>query len=540
VGVAMAAATRSPASRRAPAGYVNRPISAGLLRRLACARKSIVVGGSQMKFKPVVACMLLAGVALVSATIALGSDNVKPPAWLEPKIAKLSKEKRDFLLSDKAEGMAGSFDKLFQRLQNKTPGEIEAYVDGMMSVVDAGKFHPETDMASIPLDTSQPGFNNWKTMRPKILTLPREPGPINLSYYMNGRGGIATFANSPVAIYPEDLVAGKVDVAIVGAPLDMGSGYRGAKGGPQALRDLYGAGGIDMFTMVDPSKELNIVDYGDIAVDNMSTERTVHHVRERVAEIAKTGTIPFIVGGDHSLEYSDVAGLADIHGKGSFGVVHFDSHFDAGQGGVHFITHGAPVYRAVKEGHVLGKNYIQVGLRGPWPGAEGFEWMRNNGVRYHAMPEIEKSGWETVMERALKEAREGGKKLFISFDVDVLDPAFAPATGTPVPGGLTMREVLPIMRRLCAENDIVGFEIVEVAPQIDPSYRTALNANFVMHACLTGIAMRKKGIKQVNFLSDLTTEHMQPEAGLKGEREGKVEKVDPTYARPKPYKRPTT
>lgn len=486
-----------------------------------------------MKLKTLLLAAVLTGAALTTAVVAQ-PDKVNAPAWLAPKIAGLSKAKRDFLLSEKAEQMAGSYERLFLRLKDKTPGEIEAYVDGMMSVVQSAKFNPDTDMGSIPLDTSDENFNGWKLMRPRELTLKREAGPITLSYYMQSRGGIATFANAPVAIYPEDLVAGKVDVAIVGAPLDMGSGYRGAKLGPSAMRSMSGGGGVDMFTMVNPSKELNIVDYGDIAVDNMSTERTVHHVRERIAEIARAGAIPFIVGGDHSLEYADVAGLADVHGKGSFGVVHFDSHFDAGQGGIHFITHGAPVYRAVKEGHVLGKNYIQVGLRGAWPGAEGFEWMRQNGVRYHAMPEIEKRGWEATMERALSEGRESGKKIFVSFDVDVLDPAFIPGTGTPVPGGLTMREALPIVRRLCAENELVGFEIVEVAPQLDPTYRTALNANFIMHACLTGVAMRKKGITQTNFLSELTTEHQQPEAGLKAEREGKAEKVDPTYGKPKP------
>jgi agmatinase len=113
--------------------------------------------------------------------------------------------------------------------------------------------------------------------------------------------------------------------------------------------------------------------------------------------------------------------------------------------------------------------------------------------------------------------------------VDVLDPAFVPGTGTPVPGGLTMREALPIVRRLCAENELVGFDIVELAPQLDSTYRSALNANFILHACLTGVAMRKKGITQPGFLSELSTEHMQPEAGIKGEREGKAEKVDPAY-----------
>jgi agmatinase len=477
-----------------------------------------------------VACAALCCVLAQDLPAAEAAKPTELPAWLAEKTGGLSKEQREFLLSDEPEGFTGTREKLYQRLRKKSPEEIAAYVDGMMTVVAARKFDPATDSASIPLNTESTEFNRWKVRRPASLEPKREPGPFSLSYYANSwQAGIRTFAGAPVAIYPEDLVAGKVDVAIVGAPLDMGSYYRGAGLGPLAMRNEYGAGDIDMYTMVDPTLELNVVDYGDIAVDNMSTERTVHHVRERIAEIARTGAIPFIVGGDHSLEYPNIAGLADVHGKGSFGVVHFDSHFDAGKNRPHFITHGQPVYRAVKEGHVLAKNFIQVGLRGPWPEAEGFEWMRNNGMRYHTMPTIEKHGWPETMKRALAEAREDGKKLYISFDVDVLDPAFVPGTGTPVPGGLTMREAIPIVRGLCAQDDIVGFDIVELAPQLDSTYRSALNANFIMHACLTGIAMRKKGITDPGFVSELTTEHMQPEAGLQGERDDKAEKVDPLY-----------
>ncbi len=481
--------------------------------------------------------LMLAATALTSVAVIAEGSKPPLPAELAQKVSTLPEEKREFLTSDTAEALAGSFPKLFQRLEGRSPAEIEAYIDGLMSAAEAVKFNPETDMAAIPLDTKSPYFNAWKVMRPRSMDPKREPGPFHLSRYLFQEGhqgvygnGIATFAGAPVALYPEDLVAGKVDVAIVGAPLDMGSGYRGAKDGPAAMRNQYGIGGIDMYTAVDPSKELNIVDYGDIAIDNMSTERTVQHVRERVAEIARTGALPFIVGGDHSLEYPDVAGLADAHGKGSFSVIHFDSHFDAGQGGVHFITHGAPVYRAVKEGHVRGKDYIQVGLRGPWPEVEGFEWMRNNGMHYYTMPTVEKYGWAAVMERVLKDAKANGKKLYISFDVDILDPSIQPATGTPVPGGLTMREAIPLIRRLCAENEMIGFEIVELAPQLDTSYRSALNANFIMHACLTGVAMRKKGITQPGFLADIMTDHHQPEAGLKAEKEGKAEKIDPDYA----------
>jgi agmatinase len=474
--------------------------------------------------------IVLLGCSAFAAAAAESAAPAELPDWLATKTSGLSQEQRDFLRSEDAEGFAGTREKLHQRLRNKSPAEVTAYIEGMMTVVAARKFNPATDMASIPLNTASSRFNSWRIRRPASLEPGREPGPFSLSYYAdNDDVGIRTFAGSRVAIYPEDLVAGKVDVAIVGAPLDMGSYYRGARFGPQAMRNEYGAGDIDMYTMVNPTDELTVVDYGDIAVDNMSTERTVQHVRERVAEIARTGALPFVVGGDHSLEYPNIAGLADVHGKGSFGVVHFDSHFDAGNDRPHFITHGQPVYRAVKEGHVRAENFIQIGLRGPWPSAEGFEWMRNNGMRYHTMPSIEKHGWAETMKRALAEAREGGRKLYISFDVDVLDPAFVPGTGTPVPGGLTMREAIPIVRGLCAQNDMVGFDIVELAPQLDSTYRSALNANFILHACLTGIAMNRKGITDPHFLSELTTEHMQPEAGVQGRRDGKAEPVDPQY-----------
>lgn len=472
------------------------------------------------------ATLLLGGLATAQQ-----STRTFSPA-VESVLTTLPAEQSAFLRSGAVRSFVPVEADLERRLSGMNATQMGAFAAAMMSAVEAGKFNAKTDMPSIPLNIEAKGFNSWKVKRPKGLDPERAPGPFALDRYVQGRGGIPTFFGLPVALTPEDLVAGKVDVAIVGAPLDMGSGYRGAKDAPSALRAMQGASRIDMYTAVNPSRELNIVDYGDIAVDNMSTELTVHHVRERVAEIARTGAIPFIIGGDHSLEYPNIAGLADVHGKNSFGVIHFDSHYDAGKASVHFITHGQPVYRAVKEGHVDPRNFIQIGLRGGWPGKDGFEWMRDNGMRYHTMPTIEKKGWPAVMEQALKEAREGGKKLYVSFDVDVLDPAFVPGTGTPVPGGLTMREAITIVRRMCAENEIVGFDLVEVAPMLDSTYRTALNANFIMHACLTGIAMRKTGIKDIGYFSELTTEHKQPESGIRGEKEGRRDKVDPFYARP--------
>ena len=443
-----------------------------------------------------------------SETAEQNKPKVEIPADLQEKLSSLPPEKLDYLRSGKTQRFLRA-PLMFDRFRQRTLAEIEASIDAMMSVETQQKFNAASDQPSIPLDTASPAFNSWKVLRPQELNPKREPGPFSLNRYAEGwHAAIPTFANAPVALTPQDLIAGKVDVAIVGAPLDMGSGYRGAKGGPLSLRKLgHAAAGNDMNTMVDPSAELNIVDYGDIAVDNMSSERTVHHVRDMVREIAQTGAIPFIVGGDHSLSYPNVAAMADVHGKGKVGVVHFDSHYDAGRGRAHLIDHGQPVWRVINEGHVLGKNYIQVGLRAKSPDIETFNWMREQGFRYHTMVEVEKKGWTAVMEQAIKEAREGTDKLFISFDVDVIDPAFMTGTGTPVPGGLTMREAIPIVRRLCAETNVVGFDLIEVDPLVDETYVTALNSNAIMHACLTGIALRRKGITQQNYLSPLATEH---------------------------------
>ena len=371
----------------------------------------------------------------------------------------------------------------------------------------------------IRLDPNDPGLNAWKELRDTSNDPAREPGPIDVQRFAGGMGwqGIPTFFRLPVALTPEDLTAGEVDVAIMGAPLDMGSGMRGAAFGPRQLRasDKYLGWGTysdpHMHVMVDPFKELTVVDYGDAPVDMLSTERSVGPIREMVREIAETGAVPFIVGGDHSLEYPNVAGVAAVYGKENVGVIHFDAHYDAGQGtNGHLLSHGQPIGRLVREGIVLGKNYIQVGLRGYWPGEDGFNWMREHEMRYHTMVEIERDGWDAVMARVLEEANDGPEKLYISLDIDVMDPAFTPGTGTPEPGGLLPRELFPLIRRLCAENNLVGFDLVEFNPLVDPGYTTALNANRLLRECLTGIAMRKKGITEKGFLSPLTVDDDRP------------------------------
>ena len=368
---------------------------------------------------------------------------------------------------------------------------------------------------SIPLNANDPSFDPWSQLRDPANDPDREPGPFYPGRLRNA--GVLTFFNLPIAINPADLTAGNVDVAILGAPLDMGVGMRGTAFGPGSLREslgVSGGGGLPhMHVGVAWKRELRVVDYGNSPIDRFSVERSMLPVRELVREIASTGALPLIIGGDHSLEYPDVAGVADIYGKENVGVIHFDAHYDAATEGYsgHLISHAQPVFRLIEEGHVLGQNYIQVGLRGYWPGEDGFEWMRENNFRYHTMVEIERDGWDVVMQRILAEANDGPEYLYVSFDIDVLDPAYASGTGTPEPGGLTTREVFPLVRALCTENNLVGFELVELNPLVDPGYTTVMNANRLVQECLTGIAMRKVGITDGAYLNPLTVEDAVPD-----------------------------
>lgn len=373
----------------------------------------------------------------------------------------------------------------------------------------------------IPLNTNDPTINKWKQLR-DFAEDKREPGLIHVQrFYMHYNNiGIPTFFHLPIALTPEDLKVGQVEVAIMGA--DLVNGIRARTYGPQEMRnprlsDNYLAWGEintpHMHVMVDPFKELKVADYGDAPVDPMSIERSAIEVRKMVREIASveigfsTHIIPIIIGGCHALMYPDVAGIVDVYGRGNVGVIHFDAHVDTQKETMgHVLTHGNPVWRLIDDGLVEGNNFIQIGLRGYHPDEESFRWAREEGMRYHTMVEVEHRGWRAVMEDIIKEAQNGPEYLFISFDLDCMEPVFMPGTHTPEPGGLTIREVLPIVRRLCAETKVVGFDLVELKPVADPTYVTMLNCNRIIRECMTGLAMRKKGLTEPHYLSPLTVD----------------------------------
>ena len=402
---------------------------------------------------------------------------------------------------------------------------------GTHTAVSAEKFDPKTKKTimelfraspnAIPLEPRDKSKNLLVLFRDCKEIKGRKPGPIDIQRTIGGTAkmGIPTFFRAPVALCPQDLKAGKVDVAIMGAPIDMSGGMRGTGYGPSAVRTgeiliPWGAvleaahptiGGIDFMRV------LKVVDYGDAPVDNWSAERTAIAVHHMVKEIAQTGAIPVIIGGDHSLMYSTVVAVTDVYGKGKVGVIHFDAHFD----GIpllfgHYLTHGAMVRRLIDEGHVKGRNFVQIGLNSFKPGGADLTWMRKNQVRYHFMHEIDKKGWRKVLKEVIAEARDGTKYLFISLDTDVLDPAYAPGMGTPEPGGMTVRELFPMLRAVANLKGVIGMEMVELNPLADNTYRSKLVAVRMLRELLTGVAMRKKGITDPFYVDKKWMSHNVP------------------------------
>ena len=376
---------------------------------------------------------------------------------------------------------------------------------------------------------SQRFGDSWRRRRSDGVGPQRDPGPIDLNRYelQPAYSGIPTFMRVPVCLTPADLRAGSVDAAIVGVPMDTGIGQRGAGFGPMAIRTAEGylpspaTMNNHLHVRVEPFSVLNVVDYGDAAVDPFSIDASVGPIREVVREVAETGAVPFVLGGDHSILWPDAAGCADVYGPGKLGVVHFDAHADCSQELMgHNATHGTPIRRLIEDEHVPGRNFVQVGLRGYYPDNELIDWMRQQGMRSHFMAEIERFGLDRVVEQAVSEALDGPEFLYISFDIDVLDPAYAPGTGTPEPGGFTTREVFPVIRRLRHEAHVVGFEVVEVAPANDPTYVTALNANRVILEALTGLAMRKLGLPGPHYLAPTTSGEDRVQAPASADGQG--------------------
>ena len=296
---------------------------------------------------------------------------------------------------------------------------------------------------------------------------------------------------------------GDGDVVIVGAPFDWGTTYRpGARFGPAAIRSAdYGA--MDGYrphlpTGIDPLGYLGVVDIGDIYVRPGELEVSIGRIADVVEDIASAGKVPIVLGGDHTITWPDALGVARVHGFGEVGLVHFDAHADTAfiQNGSLY-GHGTPMRRLVESGAVPGHRFVQIGLRGYWPEPEVMQWGREQKMRMFPMTDIVARGLDDVVDEAVDYSLEGGAKgVFISVDIDVVDPGLAPGTGTPEPGGLNSREILDTVRRLSRDLNVLGADVVELSPPYDgPGEQTAYLANRIVLEILNGMAERKAAIE---------------------------------------------
>jgi agmatinase len=290
-----------------------------------------------------------------------------------------------------------------------------------------------------------------------------------------------------------------LDVVIVGAPIDSGTSHRsGAKFGPQAIRmgDYLPHDGErpHLALRVDALKELKIADAGDLMMPPGNLEESLKVLKDATEKISRAGAIAVVLGGDHSIASADVSGIAAHRGKGKISMVHFDAHADTGdlQMGA-LVGHGTPMRRLIESGDVRGDRFLQLGLRGYWPDHATLNWMRDQNMRSYEMTEIHHRGLNAVLDESFATLTNQCDGVFLSVDIDVVDPGMAPGTGTPEPGGMTSRELLEAVRRICLELPIVGIDVVEVAPPFDSADITAILANRVVLEALSAIAKRKNG-----------------------------------------------
>jgi agmatinase len=302
--------------------------------------------------------------------------------------------------------------------------------------------------------------------------------------------GLLTYAGLPYTEDPAELEG--VDVAIVGAPMDdLTSDRPGTRFGPRAIRAASCPPGPHLEAKVDALRGgvLKVVDFGDAPVIPADPVASHAAIEATVTQVLQAGAMPVILGGDHSIAEPDIRACAGAHRP--VGLIHFDTHTDTGTTvfGVE-LSHGSIMYRLVEQGHVDPSRYVQIGLRGYWPGEEELGWQRERGITSLFMHDIRDRGIRAVVEEAIAEVGDG--PVFLSVDVDVLDPAFAPGTGTPEPGGMTSVDLLWACREVGRRVELIGMDVVEVLPDhVGSRDITALVAERIVREALTGVAVRR-------------------------------------------------
>lgn len=328
--------------------------------------------------------------------------------------------------------------------------------------------------------------------RPEEWDHPWPPvGPNDLPTYV----GPVTWCRRPYVPSIDALRARRPDVAVVGVPFDDRVSHRpGARFGPRAIREANSTTGEYAIAVdIEPFEVLDVVDTGDVDIIPAWPERGHAVTYQRVSAVVSSGAVPVVLGGDHSLTWPVVTAIAEAHAPARLAMIHFDAHADTAddEGGVR-AGHGTPMRRLVESGIIDGHSLVQVGLRGYWPPPTVFAWMRAQGLRWHPMTEIEDRGIDAVIDDAIREATEHADLVYLSVDIDVVDPGMAPGTGTPEAGGMLARELLRSVRRIARSVPLAGIDVMEVAPTYDHAEVTAMLAHRCVFEAVSGIAARRR------------------------------------------------
>src|SRR5947209_8740986 len=277
---------------------------------------------------------------------------------------------------------------------------------------------------------------------------------------------------------------GDAEVAILGAPLDAGTTYRpGTRFGPQGIRratNLFGTYSYELG--VDLREQLNVVDVGDVFTIPANIEKSFDQIANAMSHVAERGVFPVVLGGDHSIGYPTVRGLAPWV-DGNVGIIHFDRHVDTQETDLDERMHTTPWFHATNIANAPAVNLVQIGIGGWQAPRPGVSVGRSRGTTVVTIGDVERVGIERVAETALEVAWKDAKAVYLSFDIDVIDSGFVPGTGWPEPGGLLPREALRLVR-LVSEPGLAGLEVVECSPPYDQSEQTSLIAARVVLDCL--------------------------------------------------------
>ena len=321
----------------------------------------------------------------------------------------------------------------------------------------------------------------------------------SLTLFNRTRWGLGNGGTFAAADFLEDMrQLGGQDVAILGVPLDAGTTYRsGTRFGPQALRRISTLGGnYNAERGVILNESLDIVDVGDVQVIPANLEKSFDQIADAIAYLTERAVFPVVLGGDHSIGYPDIRGMAPFI-DGNIGIIHFDRHSDLSESAYDERMHGSPFFHATNIPNAPATNLVQVGIGG-WTGSKpGMKVARERGATVITIDDIDRFGPERIMEFALEVAWKNAKAVWLSFDIDSVDPAFAPGTGTPEPGGLTAREALRMLR-IAAREGLAGMEVVEVAPPYDVADVTALlGGRAIMDVLATLVEAGKLGRRPI-------------------------------------------